>query len=704
MTRPDDACGADCGPEPSPPARAAPPNACRLPRAAGLPPFGLRGALVACPVLLAVFAAIFPTHAYSRSGVDITVPARPIFIDVNRTAATLPSAVTAAPKRSARREPTPSLIATSRLRPAPASAAGRHPPAVWRVQLGAFRSETRAAKARAALAPSLADMPRAGALVIDDSKGDGLFRVVLTDVFARRGEAAATCATIAARGMQCFVARASTGAARAASVPVPRPPSEEESAGRKPARALVAAPDPAPHLVLERLDALEAENRRLHNEIEALKAQGATPSRADPAEEAPAARFVRTNSRFGYDVLDPTTDINRKQRLVLERRNDGTLAPDSLHVHGAVTAIANYQRSNRNDKFGYLMRHPTAKNQVGDRVSEATIHSAQLGFTGTLGDWLTGHAVMLFDPEQSFGDGTNTDIDRNQLQMRRAWVLFGDLDKSPFYASVGKMAVPFGLTDTVNPFSASTVWHVFGGLANGVTVGYASEGLNLSVMGIQGGAQFRAANTPVNGTAVPGRLNNFAADANYSFELGSAATLLLGASYLHGTAYCQGFPIVHFGACEDNNPAFDVYGGLVYDDLTLKGEFARTTEVWPGTFNPGMPQFAASKVTSFDIGAKYRHGTGAGPVDVSAEFSRLVAGPDGAPWERQDQFVLGAAWFARPNAKLFAEYVHVEGYTPLNFLSGGSVRDDRGEVVPDRTHSDSSAHSDVFVIGANVAF
>ena len=299
--------------------------------------------------------------------------------------------------------------------------------------------------------------------------------------------------------------------------------------------------------VLERLDKLEAENRQLRAEIEALKAERIKPpqesaSPSNPDAETSAARVVRTNSSLAYDLLDPTTGINRKQRRILERRKDGTLAPDSLHVHGAVTAIANHQTSNRSDNFGYLMRHPTAKNQVGDTVSEATIHSAQLGFTGTLGDWVTGHAAMLFDPEQSFGDGTNTDIDRNQLQMRRAYVLFGDLHKSPFYASLGKMAVPFGLTDTVNPFSASTIWHVFGGLANGVIVGYANDGLSLSVMGIQGGAQYRAANTPVKGTAVPGRLNNVAADANYSFGLGQAATLLLGGSYQHGTAFCQGLP------------------------------------------------------------------------------------------------------------------------------------------------------------------
>ena len=458
--------------------------------------------------------------------------------------------------------------------------------------------------------------------------------------------------------------------------------------------------------LIERLDRLEQENRQLRKEVDALKAarQERVPGAAAPTSESTAAQFVHVNSRYGYEILDPTTSINRKQRLIFERRKDGTLAPDRLHVQGAITAIANYQSSNRDDKFGYLMRHPTAANQVGDTVSEATIHSAQLGFTGTLGDWLTGHAVMLFDPEQSFGRGTNTNLERNQLQMRRAWALLGNPDRSPFYASLGKMAVPFGLTDTVSPFTASTVWHAFGALANGVTVGYVSEGLNLSVMGIQGGAQFRAANTPVEGTAVPSRLNNFAVDAHYGFELGSDGTLLLGGSWLRGTAYCQGFPVVHFEPCRDNNPAFDVYGKLVLGDFTFKGEFARTTEEWPGTFNPAIAQFAASRVTSFDIGARYRYDTGAGPLDVSAEFSRFIAGPDGAPWEHQDQIVLGAAWFVRPSAKLFAEYIRVKGFAPLNFISGGSVRDDMGEVIPDATISDSAARSDVVMVGVNVAF
>ena len=461
--------------------------------------------------------------------------------------------------------------------------------------------------------------------------------------------------------------------------------------------------------LIERLDRLEEENRQLRKEIDELKtSQKKTDSQvAAPKIESADTRFVNVDPEYGYDILDPTTNINRKQLLILDRKKEGILAPNRLHVHGAVTAISNYQSSNVANKFGYLMRHPTATNQVGKTVSEAVIHSTQLGLTGTLGDWVTGNVEILYDPEQSFGAGTNTALTRNQLQVRRSYILLGNLDRSPYYASLGKMATPFGLTDTVNPFTASTVWHAFGGLANGITLGYSKEGLNLSFMGIQGGAQFRAVNTSVHKTDIPGKLNNFAVDANYTWELDSDGTFLLGGSYQRGTAYCQDYPVSHFMPCKDNNPAFDIYGKFVRDNLTVKGEFAQTTDVWPGTFNPKIPQFAASKVTSFDIGAKYRYNINDIPVDLSAEFSRFTAGPGGAPWEKQDQLVIGSAWFVRPSVKLFSEYIHTEGYAPLNFISGGHKGvDSMGMpmMINNKSHSDSSAQSDILMIGANIAF
>ena len=65
--------------------------------------------------------------------------------------------------------------------------------------------------------------------------------------------------------------------------------------------------------------------------------------------------------------------------------------------------------------------------------------------------------------------------------------------------------------------------------------------------------------------------------------------------------------------------------------------------------------------------------------------------------------VLGFAWFVRPSVKFFAEYIRVAGFAPLNFISGGNIKDEEGNVVLTRTHSERSALSHIFMIGINVA-
>ncbi|MDE2639338.1 MAG: hypothetical protein OXI03_02015, partial [Chloroflexota bacterium] len=202
---------------------------------------------------------------------------------------------------------------------------------------------------------------------------------------------------------------------------------------------------------VERLERLEQENRELRREIEALKAAPSQPAPAPvtaaapgPGTDPPAGPggLAGTGTDFADRMLDPTRDVNRKDRLVLEARRDGTLAPNAFRLHWDVTAVANWQSSNRADGFACLMRHPTAKNQIGKEVSETAAQSARLAMTATAGDRVTGHAEALFDPGQSFGSGTNMLLERNQLQMRKAWLLFGDLDRSPFHASIRQLAPP----------------------------------------------------------------------------------------------------------------------------------------------------------------------------------------------------------------------------------------------------------------------
>ncbi len=410
--------------------------------------------------------------------------------------------------------------------------------------------------------------------------------------------------------------------------------------------------------------------------------------------------FVQLNSSLSYQMLEGNQDL-RKVSILLDALNGGQLKPGNLYVGASIVAIADYQKSNTDSKFAYLMRHPTANNEVGESVSEAVLHTVQLGLTAPINSWLTGYAEVLYDPEQSFGAGTITALGRNQLQLRKGYVLVGNLDKFPVYLALGKMDGPYGQTNSVSPFTNSTMWHAFGTLGFGALVGFNSGGFDASFMAVQGGAQFRALNAPVEGTSVPSRLNNFIADANYTLTFGSNSSFTFGGSYVHGTNYCQEWPIAHFQPCDENNPASSFYGRLnLGDQFMLKGAFSKTKNVWPGTHNPNAPldQYAASKVSSLDAGAKYVFNPNSSVVyALSGEFSNFVAGDDGAPWERQNQLVFGFSAFMNNSAMLFAEVFNTQGYSPLNFISGGDDPDN-----PGTTHSVRDATSFGIVLGGRL--
>lgn len=465
--------------------------------------------------------------------------------------------------------------------------------------------------------------------------------------------------------------------------------------------------------LLERVKRIENENAQLRADLQAIQASEST---AQPAPKQPAQTVATAGDAsptIAYDrpavgletgtsakLLDHARNVNQRQIVQLEARLDGEF--DSfVTLSGQVIAVADAHWSNRANKFGYLMRHPTGNNQRTKATQEVAVHSANLAFTVTPTDSLLGYVEMLYYPEQSFGAGSITALGRNQIQLRKAYVLWGNLSKMPIYASAGKMDVPFGLQDTVSPFTNSSNWHAFAPLAYGGQVGYLKDGLSLRAMAVVGGSQFRGANTPVDGTATPSKLNNFAVDGSYTMALADDASLMLGGSYLHGSAYCQSYPVVHFNPCSDNVPAWAAYGRLNYGNLEVIGDFAQTTKAWPGTHVPDptnpLSEYDAHKVTAFTGGARYLFGEEYAGTRISAEYSKFIAGPDGSPWRRQDQSVLGLAQYLGEGASLFGEYVHTRGYSPLNFISGGNLADGS-------TWSDYDANSNVIVLGAKLGF
>ena len=167
--------------------------------------------------------------------------------------------------------------------------------------------------------------------------------------------------------------------------------------------------------LLERLERLEQQNRELRQEVEELRAETDLIRVPETSVEAAATNetgFVSTNVDYSFRVLDHAEDVNTKPVLQLQARQDDELT-SALTLSGQVIAIANYQNSNTDDKFGYLMRNPTSANQIGGDVSEALIHSANIAVTAQVNDWITAYIEMLYAPEQNFGSGTIVATTRN---------------------------------------------------------------------------------------------------------------------------------------------------------------------------------------------------------------------------------------------------------------------------------------------------
>ncbi len=405
------------------------------------------------------------------------------------------------------------------------------------------------------------------------------------------------------------------------------------------------------------------------------------------------------NSEVSSKMMDQNRNL-RKASILLDEKKEGNIDDHSLILGATIIGLMDYQKSNMDSKFGYLMRHPTANNQIGNTVSEVSLQSFQVGMTASVNNWISMYGEILYDPQQSFGPGTITDLNRNQLQLRRGMVVFGDLSKFPLYGALGKMDTPFGDMGSVSPYCNTSSWHAFAGLGFAAEIGFKKAGLHASFMAIQGGSQFRAAHTGVNGTNVPSKLNNFAADINYTFDIVGSTSLQVGGSYMYGSAYCTGYPITHFGSPVRNNPAYSTYLNLhISDRVLIKSGFSKTFDTWPGTYNPNPPlnEFYASKVSSLSTGMKVNlNPKGKIKFAVSGEYSDFRTGPEGSPWERQNQMILGFEAEIMNSSVLFMEAFGTQGYVPLNFMTGGNME------TPGETHSERDARSNGIVMGARI--
>lgn len=240
---------------------------------------------------------------------------------------------------------------------------------------------------------------------------------------------------------------------------------------------------------------------------------------------------VRTSVENSRDILDFQENTTGKTLTLLTNRATGVLQPNSLYLGGHLQGTFMYQKTDVDGQFPLLSRFPFFSNRTDDEAGVFAINNAALTFTSTFGDWTTLH----LQPEYS---ETEYPREQDEFQLRKAFVVFGNLQRSPFYAAFGRKTIDFGNFDSYNAFTQNEGHHYFWAVSDQPVgeLGYYRNGFKVTASAFSGGRQLRVAFADEDNN-----IGNYAASIEKEFLLGNGGAFTLGGGYLHDTIYRDNF-------------------------------------------------------------------------------------------------------------------------------------------------------------------
>jgi len=267
---------------------------------------------------------------------------------------------------------------------------------------------------------------------------------------------------------------------------------------------------------------------------------------------------------------------------LLANRANGTLAPNSLYLGAGFQGGLKWQKTSVDGQFPLLARFPFFSDRTDDSAGVFAIDNAALSFTSTFGDWTT----VYLQPEYS---ETEYGADQDEFQLRKAFVVFGNLEKSPFYAAFGRKTIDFGNFDSYNAFTHNEGAHYFHAVSDQpvLEAGLYSNGFKLTASAFSAGRQLRVALA-----GEDNNLGNYAFNAEKEFRFGrdNHQAFTVGGGYLHDTIYRDNWTAHTFQGRTNGTPpanfieyrnsavnAFAEYNSPIFDAMV---EYTTTLEPW----------------------------------------------------------------------------------------------------------------------------
>ncbi|GGG03870.1 LbtU family siderophore porin [Cysteiniphilum litorale] len=262
---------------------------------------------------------------------------------------------------------------------------------------------------------------------------------------------------------------------------------------------------------------------------------------------------VRTDASYSQQVLN-NQQVTGSVLDILNARKSGDLAPNAIYIGGKGEIYGVYGNVSGNTPLSYVPGTLTAGYNYGNNsATNVKMPCADLAFTSTIGDWVTG-----------FADVQVTNVGSSNVTLPNAYFILGNLSKSPFYFVGGKKVVDFGKFDSVTNFMPTLTRAYFMAYGGQVAAGFAQNGINAAVtlMNGLGESMLNSQATSAN------QVNDFALSASYNGAAG-AMSYYAGAGYINATGFTN----------KDSKMvgALDLNAGVKVQGLAVNGEFLVTT-------------------------------------------------------------------------------------------------------------------------------
>lgn len=317
-----------------------------------------------------------------------------------------------------------------------------------------------------------------------------------------------------------------------------------------------------------------------------------------------------------------------------------------------------------------------SKDWSGDSESDIIVDTLELGIDTSSGDWVNGHVLFLY--EQDPGPGRDSD----DLQVDEAYITFSNLEVTPFYASAGRIYVPFGnfesnmISDPVTLTLAETRNEVLQ-LGTEMDNGFYGSGyvFNGDIPESKSGMSDRSNS----------HIDNYGLNLGYVMER-EGFSLDIGAGYINNLAAAGGIYDAMDGntACAGDDCIKDYVGGMSFHAIANIGSFNLIGEYVSATDDFAISDFTFASATAKKLRPKAWNLEGAYSFKLVGKKAVFALG-----YQKTDDFYLQKstyyfekAWLSSLSIGLLertvltAEWRHAKAYNEVKNVVSDNFDDE----------------------------